>query len=114
MKRIFLLTAALLIGCTTTVSPTQSYRPANYPGAAWSIGARSEGGTLSDEITVTINGQAIANGTLNELKPSDNFTGTFEGRNILAECSLVNSGQLTYGHECIVFVDNERAAQLSF
>lgn len=114
MKRIFILTVALLIGCTTTVSSTQSYRPANYPGAAWSIGARAESGTLSVEITVTINGQAIANGTLSDLKPSDNFTGMFEGRNILAECSLVNTGQFTYGHECIVFVDNERAAQLSF
>jgi len=113
MKQLFLISVVFLSACAT-VAPTQSYRPANYSGAAWSISAKAESGALTDKVTVTINGQTVASGTLHELKPKENFSGTFEGHNILAECALVNTGQLTYAHECTVFVDNERAAHLAF
>lgn len=113
MKLTWIPLVAFLTACAT-VAPTQSYRPANYGGPAWSISAKAESGALKDTVTVTINGQAVTSGTLHELRPKDNFTGAFEGHNVLAECGLVNTGGLMYAHECTVFIDNERAAHLSF
>lgn len=69
---------------------------------------------MKDTISITINGTEVAGGTLHELKPKDNYTGSYEGHSILAECTRVDKGTLVYAHECTVFIDNERAVQLSF
>lgn len=114
MKVLVAVAIILLNACATTVAPGQSYRPANYSGPAWTISARAEEGALTDAVTVTINGQTVASGTLSEFRQRDNFTGSYDGHNILAECALVSSGQFAFAHECTVLVNNERAANLSF
>ena len=110
----FLLAFCIVISACATVSPTYTYRPANHSGPAWSISGKAEAGALKDTVSVTINGTEVVGGTLHEFKPKDNYTGFYEGHNILAECALVDGGGLVYSHECTVFVDNERAALLSF
>lgn len=104
--------SSYLIGCTSVVSPSYTYRPSNYSGPAWSVSGRVDQGVLKDTISITVNGERVAGGTLHELKRRDNFRGTYMGRQILAECEHVPLG-LEYGYECTVFVDNERVTILN-
>lgn len=106
---IIVLLLSFLIGCAS-VSPSYTYRPANYDGPGWSISAYADKGVFKDTISITINGEHVAGGTLHEFKRRDNFRGTYMGRQILAECEAKNGD----GFECTVFVDNERVAFLKF
>ena len=108
-KGVLVVLLAALAGCAST-APGIAYRPASG-GEAWTITAKSKNGVVSDSITILINNEPVASGTLHELKTKDTFTGTYRGAAVSAEC-LVK--QLTAEHECMVFVGNERAAQLTF
>jgi len=112
---LILFFVIFLLGCAS-VSPSYTYRPANYDGPAWSISAYAEEGLFKDTISITINGEHVVGGSLHEFKPRDNFRGAYLGRQILAECELVESLDSPYlhAHECTVFVDNERVAFLKF
>lgn len=106
--------AAILAGCATT-TPVQSYRPANYAGAAWNISGSLD--EVSNKLTVTINGQKAVEGALSMWDSSGELSGKYEGRNVAASCrssGTVSRYYSNYKRECIIFVDNERAATLVF
>lgn len=105
-----------LSGCATKVSDTYTYRPPDSDSSAWAISGRVEEGALEDQLVILIDGTEVTGGTLNEFKQKGNFTGSYKGRTVLAECELTDppAGEIAYGHECEVFVDNERATALDF
>ena len=116
MKNLLIITslAVVMIGCAAT-APTLSYRPANHSGPAWSITAKADNGVVKDTISILINNEVVASGSLHSLKMQDTFTGTYQGKAVSAECEVKPSNNgLTMGHACQVFIDNERAAQLTF
>ena len=100
-----------LAGCSS--APTQTYRPANYNGAAWTIEGNLKPGLVDAEITVKINGREVTRGKFSDFQDSAEFTGEYEGRKINASCSRLSTMRGTT-IQCIVFVDGERAATLQF
>jgi len=115
LKKITLAAAVLLVAACATTAPTLSYRPANHTGPAWSITAKADNGVVRDTIRIMINNEVAVTGSLHSLKLKDTFTGTYQGKTVSAECEAKPAvGGLTMEHVCQVFIDNERAAQLTF
>lgn len=110
MKNIILIILAFSFGCAT-VAPPQSFKTDD--GETLIITAKAKEGILRDKITIRIDGEKVAEGTLHELKTEDNYYGTYKGHKVLAECYLV-MGNLSNGHRCHITIDNQRAGNLSF
>jgi len=109
--KTLLLAGLMLAGCATT--PTQTYRPANYAGPAWTIEGHMKPGLIDYEITVKINSQSVVTGKMTDFQDTAEFTGQYEGRKINASCSKIQTMRgVTV--QCLVFVDGERAATLQF
>lgn len=113
MKKMVLALMVFGLGACATVAQNVSYRAANHEGAAWGISAKSENGVLKNDISILINGEVVASGSLHDLKPKDTFNGSYKGRNVSAECEVKTMGMVVQ-NACSVFIDNERAATLTF
>ena len=107
----YLLTSALVIssGCTT-VAATQGYRPSGSTNAPIQIS-----GELFDftNIKIFIDGSKVIDKRLSLLSGDGEFQANFRNMVIAASCSQ-STGLLESFTKCIVFIDNERAATLTF
>jgi hypothetical protein len=99
----------MLVGCAS--APAQMYRPAAHSGAPWQI--EGDFNSLTNAITIRINGQEVIAGRLSILQRSAELSGKYDNRPITASCSQ-STGLLGTRTQCIVFVANERAATLQF
>ncbi len=113
MRKSFYLLMALFLTACATNAPSISYRTANHQGAAWQITAKAKNGVLKNDISILINNQVVASGSLHELKMSDTFSGVYQGKAVTAECEVKIVGVNTI-NVCNVFVEGERAASLNF
>jgi hypothetical protein len=105
MKKLIIPAFLALAGCATT-APNQYYRAAGEQNQII-LGGHYD--NIIGTITITANGNDIANGSIGFFGEPAEISGTFENRTISANCNQNRSGI-----SCLVFVDNERAATLSF
>lgn len=113
MRKSFYLLMALFLTACASNAPSISYRTANHDGAAWQITAKAKNGVLKNNISILINNQVVASGSLHDFKMSDTFNGEYKGKAISAECEVKTVGVNTT-NVCNVFVEGERAASLNF
>jgi hypothetical protein len=101
---------ALAVASCSTVAPTQGYRSAGSTAAPWQIS-----GELYDftNVKIFINGAKVIDDRVSLLSGDGEFQGAYNGKQIMASCST-SSGLMNTATKCIVFVENERAATLSF
>ena len=108
MSRAFalLLVTLALVGCTVT-APSQGYRPSGSTASPWQIS-----GELFDftNVKIFINGAKIIDERLSLFSGDGEFQSSYNGKRIMANCYTDGWGAM----KCIVFVDNEKAATLSF
>lgn len=107
---IILLLGILLTGC----GPTQS-RIAVWgkEGDKLSFQAVGKTGNFSTDIVLYVNGDEVAKGSTTTFRTVANLSGTYKGHKIDAECKSVAAGGVLH-RECVVYVDSEKAAELSF
>ena len=105
---IFLI-SVLTTGCST-VAPSQGYRPAGSTAAPWQIS-----GELFDftNVKIFINGSKVIDERVSLMSGDGEFHATYNGKQVMASCST-SAGLMTTSTKCIVFVENEKAATLSF
>ena len=101
---------ALSATACTTVAPSQGYRSAGSTAAPWQIS-----GELFDftNVKIFINGAKVIDERLSLLSGDGDFHATYSGKQILASCTT-NTGFVATSTKCYVFVENEKAATLSF
>jgi hypothetical protein len=126
MKRLMgLLAGVMLASCTSTakdVSPSQSYRLAGAQNA-WKITGSMDSevthglGLIPDQVkrtvTIYVNGDPVINGTLSPAATGE-LSGTYQDRSIDTICSSEQKTPTWLDVRCMVLVDNERAATLTF
>lgn len=105
----FLCTLLATAGCST-VAPSQGYRPAGSTAAPWQIS-----GELYDftNVKIFINGAKVIDERLSLMSGEGEFQSTYNGKPVMAHCST-SAGLVTASTKCFVFVENEKAATLSF
>ena len=108
-KSISLVLVALLSACTT-VAPTQGYRSAGSTAAPWQIR-----GELFDitNVKIFINDTKVIDERVSLMSGDGEFRARYDGKNISASCST-SAGLMIASTKCMVFVENEKAATLSF
>ncbi len=101
---------ALSVAACTTVAPSQGYRSAGSTAAPWQIS-----GELFDftNVKIFINGAKVIDERLSLLSGDGDFHASYNGKQILASCTT-NTGFIATTTKCYVFVENEKAATLSF
>jgi len=101
---------ALSISACSTVAPSQGYRSAGSTAAPWQIS-----GELFDftNVKIFIDGAIVIDERISLLSGDGEFHSSYNGKQIMANCST-SSGLMSSSTKCFVFVDNERAATLSF
>lgn len=101
-----LLFVTALTGCTT-VAPSQGYRPAGSTAAPWQIS-----GELFDftNVRIFVNGAKVIDERLSLLSGDGEFHSSYRGKPVSTNCYTDGWGAI----KCLVFVDNEKAATLSF
>lgn len=105
-----LLIGVLLTGCGTTQSRTATW--GKEPGKL-NIQAVGKTGNFSTQITIYVNGEAVAKGSTTTFRTVANLSGTYKGHKIDATCRSVPVGGVLH-RECTVYVDGEKAADLAF
>jgi hypothetical protein len=110
MSKIFTLLVASFLAACTTVAPSQGYRSAGSTAAPWQIR-----GELFDitNVKIYINDTKVIDDRISLMSGDGEFRSRYDGESISASCSAT-SGLLTVSTKCIIFVENERAATLSF
>jgi hypothetical protein len=124
MKRIFYPLAVLaLAGCTTTwqdESAVQTYRPAGAE-ELWRITGQLDNTmkeglvktTVDRNLTVTINGDTAAQGLIS-WDGNGRIDGAYQDRAVEADCNGRRVSPNWVDIRCMILVDNERAATLTF
>lgn len=107
---LFALSAVLLSACAAT-APAQMYRPAGSTGAPHQIDG--EYNDFNRQITIRIDGQPALSGSLSLLTSRAELSGQHQGRAVAASCQQI-TGLFQTSTQCLVFVNNERAATLQF
>jgi hypothetical protein len=106
VRATFSIFIMVLVGCATT-SRKVVIKPSDK--LEWSIFAKASNGYFSDQISIFINDKEIFNGSVTMFSPHINFSETYEGRKIDADCSAM--GPL---HKCDIFIDGTKITELSF
>ena len=106
----FISLFTLSITACTTVAPSQGYRPSGSTAAPWQIS-----GELFDftNVKIFVNGSKVIDERLSLMSGNGEFNSSYNGKQIMASCAT-STGLLSSSTKCIVFVDNEKAATLSF
>jgi len=109
MKNVLIasMMVLLLAGCTT-IAPSQTYRPANYPGPAWDITGEMD--DWHDMVIIRINNEIVINHALELWSGDGEFTGIYKGKPVTASC-MTDGTDTTH---CFVFINGEKAAILTF
>jgi len=110
MRLLIAACIVLIAGCATT-APSQMYRGVSHEGSAWEISG--EFNEFSRNIIVKFNGQNAIDGNLPVFGSSGEVYGNYAGKNVTANCNQVTKVFSSY-MQCMVFVENERAATLQF
>lgn len=108
---VFLISLfTLSIAACSTVAPSQGYRPSGSTAAPWQIS-----GELFDitNVKIFVNGSKVIDERLSLMSGDGEFNSSYSGKHIMASCST-STGLMSSSTKCIVFVDNEKAATLSF
>jgi hypothetical protein len=79
-----------------------------------SIYASGVNGPTRCDITIYVNGQAVAKGATTTIQPTTNFSGDYQGMKVDAECVAVATGGLQMSHRCTIYTAGEKAAELQF
>ena len=116
----------VLAGCGAQTAPGRSDAAPQFwrPSAskeAWRIGGhmdteRVPGGMGSrprHELVITVNGAEALRGTMPRDRPAE-FSGRAEGVGLAALCTPREIARATLEVTCLVMVENERAASLTF
>lgn len=107
---VILFLGVLLTGCGTTQSRIATW---GTDPDKLNIQAVGKTGNFSTDITIFVNGEAVARGSTTTFRTVANLTGTYKGHKIDATCESVAVGGVLH-RECIVYVDGEKAADLAF
>lgn len=109
MRFFPLLLASLLLAACSTMAPPQHYR------AAGAREALEISGELFDftNVKIFVDGVKVIDERLSLMSGDGEFRGVYNGRRISASCTT-SMGLVASAVRCLVFVDNERAATLSF
>ena len=111
-KNLAALISALALTACATASAPQGYRPAGSAEAPWQILARYN--EASGNTVILINGKAVLEGSFGVFSSGvEMWGGEYQGKAITASCNS-NNGFWTITRSCMVFVNNERAATLTF
>lgn len=105
---IFLLTFS--ITACTTVAPSQGHRSTGSTAAPWQISGEFFDFTNAK---IFINGAKIIDERISMFSGVGDFHASYRGKQILANCTT-STGLVAATTKCFVFVDNEKAATLSF
>lgn len=108
MKNLLIASMIVLLAGCTTIAPSQTYRPANYSGNAWDISG--ELNDFTDMVAIKINNEVVILHDLSDWHLDGEFTGIYKGQPVSASC--VTDGTNTT--HCFVFINNEKAATLTF
>lgn len=98
-----LAAAVAITACGTMQSRTAEY---SHKGEKLSVHAVGNVGNMSTEITIFVNGQPVATGSTNLVKPVANMTGTYKQIKIDGECKSVAVGGVVR-RECTVYADGQ-------
>jgi hypothetical protein len=109
MKNVLIASIIVLLaaGCTT-VAPSQTYRPANYAGAAWDISGEMDDST--DMVIIKINNEIVITHYLSTWTGDGEFSSAYKGKPVTASC-MTDGTNTTH---CFVFINGEKAATLTF
>jgi len=107
MKKIIYVLSVFILTACTTASPKQFYRPA---GEADQLEISGQFNQLSYEHSVLINGDTVITGNLPYNGADASFSGQVDGRTISSDCHWKSKSSL----ECLVKINNEMAATLTF
>lgn len=124
-KKIFLtiLLSVIVSACATIsrdVSPPQSFRPKNSENL-WRITGSLDNefkqGVVSAHVKrilhVHINGEEVITGQLSA-RATGELTGSYQNHPIIATCSSEQKTANWIDVRCMILIDNERAATLTF
>lgn len=98
------LATALLTGCATSVSRSVQYDGSN---ADFAISISKKSGAVADQIELLVDGDTVANGSVSMVNPSTLISATVQDNLIEAQCSAVQTGGLSTGLNCEIYVDGE-------
>lgn len=123
MTKFFLILPLMsfLIGCmanTVDVSPVQSYRPANSD-VVWEISGSLYSefdqitGAITRKLNIHINNEPVIDGMLSAMATGE-LSGLYKESKVHALCSSEVKTTSWMDVRCIILVDNERAATLTF
>jgi len=107
MKPYLIAGLALAMVACTTASPKQFYRPA---GAEQQVEISGRFNQLSFEHQVLINGAIVISGQLPYNYDDASFNGQFNEQPVSSDCHWRSKTDL----ECLVTINQEKAATLSF
>ncbi|SFV63943.1 hypothetical protein MNB_SUP05-5-959 [hydrothermal vent metagenome] len=108
MHKIILITVISLFFLGCSESATQSYRPVDQK-KAWNIYGKYNG--FTGNVQIFINGYKAIDEGMDFFSSHKDLNGFYNDRKIQASCSE-SIYTLSPSVECIIFVDNERAATL--
>lgn len=111
MRTAFLISLSALLSACAATAPAQMYRPSGSTAAPHHIDG--EYNDFSRQITIRIDGQPALSGTLSIFSNRAELSGQHKGQAVAASCQQV-AGFFDYRTQCLVFVNNERAATLQF
>lgn len=108
--RFFSYLLVFFLAACSTVAPSQGYRTAGSVAAPWQIS-----GELFDftNVKIFINGAKVIDERLSLLSGDGEFHSSYNGKQIMASCST-STGLMSSSTKCFVFVENEKAATLTF
>ena len=110
--RYFLALCVFLTACTQT-APTQLRRPFQDPVSPWKISGSFDMST--GDVVIFLDGHSAAKGSFGPLSTRTEFRGRYEKREIAGDCWITQVRHTSaYTIDCLVFIDNERAAHMSF
>lgn len=110
---VALIASSLLVLSVTacsSIEPSQGYRAPGSTAPPWKIH-----GELFDftNVKIFINGEKVIDERISLLSGKGEFHSSYKGKEIRASCSI-SSGEESSATKCIVFVNDDRAATLSF
>jgi hypothetical protein len=108
MKNALIASMIVLLAGCSTIAPSQTYRPANYAGSSWDISG--EINDWNDMVVIKINNEIVINHALEAWTGDGEFSGIYKGKTVTASC-MTDGTDTTH---CFVFINNEKAAILTF
>lgn len=104
------VSVALLSACVSTPN-AQNYRPAGSNDAQWQFTGSFN--KLSGDLKIAIDGTDVLTGTLSFIGNNGELSGKYQNKSVTASCGQ-HQTLFKVSTDCMIFVNNERAATLEF